>query len=371
MGMLLVAAGGGGDAITASVLPPVLRLDEQAVILTYSWDRLITDPLPGPRVTSDFTGLRRLHPHVLEVLRTSATVPPAGSSLPQLAAELHARLLFLDPSGGAVSMAEQVNAAADLFDADAIGLVDVGGDVLTQGNEPGLRSPLADLLTLAACTRTRRPCQLLVIAPGIDGELGTATVLERLADLDASRIATLDAEAFGPVCDVFAWHPSEASGLVAAAAHGARGSVEVRDAGDQIPLTDDTPAVFTLDAYKAVPASPAAALGATTTLAEAAQITRNLTGISEIDYESAKAARLQSRPGHAPTNADLPTIDQHAADAAARGADYVTVRRLAELLGITTRDSLAAFRALLTDARADRYQPPLPLYRVAEHVTRA
>jgi hypothetical protein len=116
---------------------------------------------------------------------TSAPIPPAGSSLPQLAADLLARLLLLDPAEGAAGMAAQVDAAADLFgfDFEQITLVDVGGDALTTGSEPGLRSPLADLLALAACALTDRPVQLLVPAPGIDGELTESAVLARLADL--------------------------------------------------------------------------------------------------------------------------------------------------------------------------------------------
>ncbi|MGH9217468.1 MAG: DUF1152 domain-containing protein, partial [Acidimicrobiales bacterium] len=51
MGALFVAAGGGGDAITAAVLAPILSASDQPpVIMTYSWDRLLIDPLPGPRV---------------------------------------------------------------------------------------------------------------------------------------------------------------------------------------------------------------------------------------------------------------------------------------------------------------------------------
>jgi len=261
-------------------------------------------------------------------------------------------------------MAAQMDAAAEVFDADEIGLVDVGGDVLTLGTEPGLRSPLADLLALAACTLTGRPCQLLVVAPGIDGELTEAAVLQRLADLDADHMATLDADTFRPGCDVCAWHPSEASGLVSAAAQGIRGSVEGRDAGEHVHLTDATPTVYALDGYKAAARSPAAALETTTTLTGAAEITSDLTGVSEIHYERDKAERLRNRLAHALTRADLPAIDRHAAEAAARGANYLTVRRLAELLDVTTADSLAAFRALLAQARADHYRPPLPLYRV-------
>jgi hypothetical protein len=61
-------------------------------------------------------------------------------------------------------MVKQVDAAAELFAADKIGLVGVGGGVLHPwGNEPGLRSPLADLLALAGCTLTCRPCRLFII----------------------------------------------------------------------------------------------------------------------------------------------------------------------------------------------------------------
>jgi hypothetical protein len=132
-----------------------------------------------------------------------------------------------------------------------------------------------------------------------------------------------------------------------------------------VHLTDDTPATYALNAHKAVARSPAAALRGTTTLSEAAEIISRLTGVSEIDYETAKAERLRGRPERSPNPADLPTIDRHAASAAARGADYVTIRRLAESLGVTTAHGLAALRKLLAETRPDRYPAPLPLYRVA------
>jgi hypothetical protein len=58
VGTLVIAAGGGGDAITGSVVFGPLGLAEPSAVMTYSWDRLMIDPLPGPRVAKDFTGLR-------------------------------------------------------------------------------------------------------------------------------------------------------------------------------------------------------------------------------------------------------------------------------------------------------------------------
>lgn len=244
MGTLIIAAagGGGGDAITGSALPRALGLVEPPVVTTYSWDRLMIDPIPGPRAEDDFTGLRQLAPHVLELLPSTEPISPAGSSLPRLAADLPARLLLLDPTGGAVQMSVQISAAAIYFHADTLALIDVGGDVLTDGSDPGLRSPLADQLALAACVRTGLPSQLLIAAPGIDGELSPATILARLARLGAHQLPDLTSTDIAPVRPVFDWHPSESSGLLAAAATGRRGRVEVRDAGDHIELTETTPA---------------------------------------------------------------------------------------------------------------------------------
>jgi hypothetical protein len=363
MGTLIVAAGGGGDAITASALASALRLTtDTPVILTYSWDRLLIDPLPGPRHPSDFAGLHQLGPDVLEVLPTSRAISPAGSSLPQLAAELPSRLLLLNPERGAVGMAAQIEAAAKLFGADDLALVDVGGDVLTTGTEPGLRSPLADLLALAACTLTGRPVRLLVPAPGVDGELDQPALTIRLVEFNGKQIAILGADTFQPIQQVFNWHPSEASGLLAAAAAGIRGFVEVRDAGDQIHLTDDTPAVFELDGHKVVQNSPATHLRSTDTLSEAERIVHEITGVSEIAYETAKAASFRDRRPYMPTNRDLKEVDRHASSAAHRSANYVTVRRLAELLGATTEPAVSALRQLLVQARSEQYYPPL--YRV-------
>ncbi|MGH3906696.1 MAG: DUF1152 domain-containing protein [Pseudonocardiaceae bacterium] len=359
MGTLIIAAGGGGDAITGSALTGPLGLDEPPVVMTYSWDRLMIDPIPGPRAAKDFTGLRQLAPHVLEVLPSTEPISPAGSSLPCLAADLPARLLLLDPTGGAVQMAAQISAAAAYFHAETLALIDVGGDVLTDGTDPGLRSPLADQLALAACVRTGLPSQLLIAAPGIDGELSPTTILARLDRLGAHQLPDLTSTDIAPVRPVFNWHPSEASGLLAAAATGRRGRVEVRDAGDHIELTDTTPALFTVDAKAARGVTPAGLLIDSRSLAEAEAITSDATGISEIRYETDKATRLRTRRAHYPTPDDLPEIDRQAHHAHERGADFISVRRLSELLGASTLDTFEALSALLAAQRPNRYEPSL------------
>ena len=151
MPTLTIAAGGGGDAITSAALA-VRNPDDPQVIMTYSWDRLLIDPLPGPRAAHDFDGLHELAPIVWEVLGTTSPVPPAGSTLPRLAAELPVQILLLDPSGGTVRLAQQITAAA-------------GGKMLAERSVPelpltlrleGLR-PEAALRRVVAVAALRQP----------------------------------------------------------------------------------------------------------------------------------------------------------------------------------------------------------------------
>ena len=158
---------------------------------------------------------------------------------------------------------------------------------------------------------------------------------------------------------MFTWHPSEASGLLAAAANGSRGRVEVRDAGDQVLLTDDTPSLHAIDLADISDTTPGAALTDSNSLTEASDLIRQLTGISEIDYETTKAAKRNGQPRHAVTVDDLHAIDQHAHDAAGRGADYISMRRLSELIGATTLDAYADLGNLIATERPARYAPSI------------
>lgn len=356
----MVAAGGGGDAITAAALGPALGLtDERPVVMTYAWDRLIIDPLPGPRSASDFTGLRQLAPDVLEILPTTRPIPPAGSTLPRLAAELPARLLLIDPTEGAVGMTRQVHAAADYFGSSSTTLVDVGGDALTDGEDEGLRSPLADLLSLAACSNVDLPSCLLTVGLGLDGELAEETLLRRIADLDGKPALPMPGRFFDTVRAIFQWHPSEASGLLALAADGLRGLVEVRDSGSQIQITEKTSNAFMIDARKVLKLGPAPLLVATSSILEVRAILKRATGIAEVEYEERKARKMSARNSHAPTSCDLARVDTVAAMAYARNSVGLTVRRLAELIGVQSARHLNALRQLLSVERSAHYLPPL------------
>src|SRR5689334_8326554 len=102
----MVAAGGGGDAIAAAMLAQAVPDTNAVGIATMAWDRMIVDPLPGPRSVSDFTGLDERNGHLV-VTPGTRPVLPAGSTLPRLAAELPLPLVLLDPTDAAVGLRAQ------------------------------------------------------------------------------------------------------------------------------------------------------------------------------------------------------------------------------------------------------------------------
>ncbi|MFI6289543.1 DUF1152 domain-containing protein [Streptomyces sp. NPDC051018] len=357
MTRLIVAAGGGGDAVAASMLDAALYgTGEPAVILTYAWDRLLVDPVPGPRSPDDFTGLRPLTPHVPAVTADTEPVAPAGSTLPRLAREIPQTITLIDPRYGAQGIAVQLTSLVEHLEPESIDLLDVGGDILAHGDEPTLRSPLGDALTLAACCQLDAPVRLLVAGPGLDGELPAGT----LRPLLGRNILTLAPEHIDPVDGVLEWHPSEATAMLAATARGIRGLCEVRDAGLPVPLTDEGPTVHEVDLDATFTRNRLAhAIAATATLTEAEALSREICGFSEIDYERDKALRLSTRaPAPLDWDAVLSEVAEFEHRARSRHISHTTFRHLTEALNLpgTQRDAL---KDLLLRTHPEQYAPPL------------
>ncbi|MEV5316720.1 DUF1152 domain-containing protein [Streptomyces sp. NPDC052687] len=362
MTRLIVAAGGGGDAVAAAMLDAALYGDGngRAVVLTYAWDRLLIDPVPGPRDPENFTGLTPLTPAVWKVPAEARPIAPAGSTLPRLAAELPHTFALIDPGHGAEGVTRQLEELISHLEPTSIDLLDVGGDLLARGDEPTLKSPLADALTLAACGQVNASMRLLIAGPGLDGELP----LDDLRGVLGPVVHTLTAKDVEPVGSVLEWHPSEATGMLAATARGVRGTCEVRDAGLPIPLTDEGPGIHEVDLDEALSRNQLArAIMTTSTLDEVEALSREVCGFSEIDYERNKALWLKEQPAaKLDAEAVLPRLDQFETEARSRGITHTTFRRLTEALSLngTQREAL---RQLLINSRPEQYTAPL--WRIA------
>jgi len=360
---LLIAAGGGGDAIAAAILSRALDAHgHRPHIATYSWDRLLIDPLPGPRDPSSFTRLEPVGDHNYRVTPKTIVGPPAGSTLPRLAAELDADLFLLDPRSGAQGLARQLSELARLLHASTITIVDVGGDILAHGDEPTLQSPLADSLILAATTALHN-VRVLVTGAGIDGELPETLVLDRYDQLDARIVHTLsaaDADGFRPL---FEWHPSEVTGLLCAAAAGARGIAQIRDRRLPVALTDHTPEIALIDHAQVMRANGLAQqLVDTRSLAEADDVLHKAGRDSEIDYERRKARQRDGTQQRTLRESDTLTLRNQLSEiqtnARQQGLDFITLRSLAEQLALPG-SCLAELQNELKTLRPGEYAPPL------------
>ncbi len=363
MSSLLVAAGGGGDALAALVVHRLLgEVGPPAAVMTFAWERLRVDLIPGPRSIADFRGLTSIGHHNALVTGETRPVPPSGSTLPRLAAEIDVPLLLLDPSHGAVGLRRQVTEAAELLEVDAVHVVDVGGDILAVGDEPDLRSPLADTLALCACIGLDVPTDVLVAGPGLDGELTADYVRERVSLLRGHALGSLDGNHVSEASAQLEWHPSEATALLVAAAQGMRGTVELRDNGTPLTLDAGSAAVYRVDANVLAISSLLAQPLMNTSSQEAAEsVVRHICGSSEIDYERNKRDRLAASA--APVDdldVDLRRVSEFLGEASSRDVDYVTVRRMAEAVAVPSLDVEAVRRAL---RRIDPSGEAAPLWR--------
>ncbi|MBF6370366.1 DUF1152 domain-containing protein [Nocardia puris] len=353
------AAGGGGDAISAAVLGHALA-DQIAVsaIMSWSWDRLLMDPLPGPRSAADFDGLID-HGSGLYEVGPNASLNTGGlSTLPRLANHTNVPMLLADPEHGAVGLSRQLRRAAKVFNADLLLVVDVGGDILAAGHEPGLRSPLADSLALAAAVGTGLPTDVLVTGLGLDGELALDELEHRLARLEAARLIDLQPQDAAELDGVWQWHPSEANALLAVAAAGWRGRVESqRDT--TIVVDGRCTTVFRVEAGRLANDSIAADLASVGTLDHAEQLVRARRGISDIDIER-KRLVVRRQPRTSGLDA-LDFLDRYVQDAANRGTDALTIRRVLELTDATSPTAATTIREHLRRRRPENFLPPLYL----------
>jgi hypothetical protein len=247
---LLLGIGGGGDVVGALATAELCRLRYRArpVLGGVSWERRPIDPLPGPRAEDEIEGARRLAP---AILAASPSTRVRGSGVlfaeSRLAGLLGEETLLVTVSRGPAVVAEGLAAAMRELGCDLAIFIDVGGDVVAHGDEPGLASPLCDAVMLAAAARLERsggpPVLAGVFGAGCDGELTPSEVFGRL-DLvrDAGGLALpppgrIEPEIAGRLEEAVAAVPTEASAMALRAYRGETGVFTIRSGRRTVHLT--------------------------------------------------------------------------------------------------------------------------------------
>jgi hypothetical protein len=249
--------GGGGDVVGALATAESARLYDGARPLVggLAWERLAVDPVPGPRAVAEIVDAKEIAPGILLAgARTRVRDREMYFAESRMAAFLGQDTLLIDLRGGPRAVAQGLTAAIARLGCDLVVFVDVGGDVLAQGDEPELRSPLSDAVMLAAASRLSaagRPVLLGIFGIGCDAELTPDEVLARLAKVAAAGgfcgargLTPAVAERLEGAIQLV---PTEASAQAVRAFRGASGSATIRGGTRELELTSVAAVTFYLD----------------------------------------------------------------------------------------------------------------------------
>jgi hypothetical protein len=254
---LVLGIGGGGDVVGALATAEHARLYDGAdpILGGVSWERRPIDPVPGPRAVDEIEDAEELAPGIL--LAGPGTrvrgreVFFAESRMAQFLGE---RTLLIDIHGGPAAVADVLGAAIRLLRRDLVVFVDVGGDVVARGDEPGLRSPLCDAVMLAAASRLcsdGHAALVGIFGIGCDAELTPSEVLARVAEVAAAGGLAGARGLTGPVAErlegAIGLVPTEASAQAVRAFRGASGIASIRGGARALELSTLAAVTFYLD----------------------------------------------------------------------------------------------------------------------------
>jgi hypothetical protein len=299
---LVLGMGGGGDVVGALATAEFARCYDGAspVIGGVTWERSPIDPEPGPRRAQEIVDAEELAPGVLLAgPDTRVRGRDVFFAESRMAGVLGEPTVLVDPHGGPAAIARSLTTAGNRLGCDLIVFVDVGGDVLAQGHEPGLRSPLCDAIMLAAAGRLAAagvPVMAAIFGIGCDAELTPDEVLERLADVAAAG-GVLGARGLTePVArrleEAVALVPTEASAQAVRAFRGAAGAVSIRGGARTVELSTAAALTYYLDVQTTIAATGrlARAVDSARCLEEANDALGELGVRTELDLERAVAS---------------------------------------------------------------------------------
>jgi hypothetical protein len=296
-----VGIGGGGDVVGTLAAAGVAAANGTPSVLGgLTWERRPIDPLPGARRLEEVSGVRLVHPAV--ALAGPGATGPGGFRFAEgrMAELLGEPTVLVDPNGGPAPIAEGLARACAELDCDVVVLLDVGGDALAHGDEPGLASPLADAIVLASAPALSASGVTVlgaIFGSGCDGELTPAEVAARLDEVAAAGGALGDQELDHATLErldaAVAAVPTEASAMALRCARGEIGRVPIREGRGTVPLTPEGGRIFFFGPEVAIASAArlAAAVGGARDLEHAHAILQDL-GVArtELGYERAAAA---------------------------------------------------------------------------------
>ncbi|ADI31159.1 DUF1152 domain-containing protein [Staphylothermus hellenicus] len=233
--VLVIGIGGGGDVVSAAVIAYMLRkLGVKTYIGSIVWERFVYDPVPGPVHLGEMRKIKLVDRYVGVIDQESYAVRNGRKIVFQavnVSRALNEEIFVFDLWSGVKGYVEGVNRVAEKYSIDKIVGVDVGGDVLAEGYEDNLWSPLADAMGLAMLYHFKNS-YLIIHSPGSDGELSQEYVLQRLSIIASMKgyygAIGLDRNDIEILEKILKYAESEASRAALVAFQGFYGNMPIR-----------------------------------------------------------------------------------------------------------------------------------------------
>jgi hypothetical protein len=292
---LVIGVGGGGDVVGALASARFLEFcGLRFTVGGLSWERNVYDPIPGPRKLSESKNVRPLHEFAWMANANSQTSTGVPFAEAKMAAILEQELLLVDINGGVKGVVDGLEVAMRELQTDLLVGLDVGGDSLAEGHEPGLRSPLADSIMIAAFAEIEQRGHRTmwgVFGYGSDGELSVDEIEIALSKLAAAN-GLLGAWSLTPKIaaeleEVIRTVPTEASAIPVQCFRGAWGNRAIRRGERHVKLTPLTALTFFMSTTKLYDtlARPAQAVRNSSSLDQANKALHAIGIATELDYE--------------------------------------------------------------------------------------
>jgi len=249
---LIIGVGGGGDVVGALAIARFLEFcGLQFVLGGLSWERSVYDPIPGPRKLCETRNVRALNEFAWMANADTHTLTDVYYAESRMAAALTREILLLDVNGGVTGAVDGIETAMRELQTDLLVGIDVGGDSLAEGHEPGLRSPLADAIMLAAFAELeRRGRRTLwgVFGYGSDGELTVDEIELALSRIGAAGGLlggwSLTPQIAAELERIIQTVPTEASAIPLQCLRGGWGERKIRGGERSVKLTPLTALTF-------------------------------------------------------------------------------------------------------------------------------
>jgi hypothetical protein len=294
---ILLGIGGGGDIVGTIPTAKLLKnFGVEHVLGGLSWERSVIDPVPGPRKFHETINARKINDTVWYTNRQTTTSTGVKFAESRIAEFYGRETLLVDINNGAEEVVRGLLDAADKLDADLIVGIDVGGDAIAFGNEPGIMSPLADAIMTASLSELEKRMRTVmgVFGFGCDGEL-TMLELEKSIRKIASEGGLLGSwgitqDTLKELEKIVEIVPTEASRLPVEAAKGIFDRTSIRSGRRSVSLSIISTITFYLSpsvVFEKI-SVPARTISDCRSLAEANVALHNLGLKTELDYELEK-----------------------------------------------------------------------------------